>query len=338
VPLLDLNQTADENTALIRLFKSAEERTNSRARAMTLLAPLIDFREFPSREQFMHLRFWSPLLARLAWERADRLAGLLAELRLESRDYRSNGAAPTLSAYWTGTQAMAQAFLIASEIGARGRLLQVSEQFTGRPWSPTLPLLAERSIWLAAVAAVVAAAFGERVVENYLITLAGPLRPLQLFDCLYCLTSIGLSHRWMTPTLLRELRSLKAIALKRQAQSLYVERCYAGAIERLRSLGTGNKESETTTRELSWRSISVTGLATAQALRADPTRFSRSHGFLGFAALGTIVGTPIDSFFPIAERGKRPLRPTKLSLANMIERSRGPDNDDMVAIASPDSK
>jgi hypothetical protein len=82
-------------------------------------------------------------------------------------------------------------------------------------WTPTFPLLRERTLWLAACAARSAIAFGIDVVEKYLRVVSHATHPVRVFDALYGLSAIALEDADAARTVLAELRSLRD-ALKRR--------------------------------------------------------------------------------------------------------------------------
>jgi hypothetical protein len=73
-----------------------------------------------------------------------------------------------LENYYDLTHMTAHLTLLCSGLGARPWLAAMANSFTWTSWTPTFPLVRERTIWLAAAAARSAVAFGAGVVDRYL--------------------------------------------------------------------------------------------------------------------------------------------------------------------------
>ena len=65
----------------------------------------------------------------------------------------------------------------------------MASQFSWTMWTPTFPLLRERTAWLAACAARPALAFGEPVIGRYLAALSKAEHPMKAFDALFGLVA-----------------------------------------------------------------------------------------------------------------------------------------------------
>jgi hypothetical protein len=71
----------------------------------------------------------------------------------------------------------------------------MAKSFTWTNWTPTFPLVRERTVWLSAAAARSAIAFGAAVVDRYVDALVRATHITQLFDALFGLTAIALSDQ-----------------------------------------------------------------------------------------------------------------------------------------------
>jgi hypothetical protein len=61
-------------------------------------------------------------------------------------------------------------------------------------WTPSFPLVRERSLWLFAIGARAAAEFGPDVLENYATMLDRQTHPAKALDSLTGVVAIGLRH------------------------------------------------------------------------------------------------------------------------------------------------
>lgn len=120
-----------------------------------------------------------------------------------------------LAQYWMAMHAMGNTMLLSSAPEANPWLSDLAKRIQRVSWTPTFPLLRERTLWLAACAARSAIAFGIDVVEKYLRVVSHATHPVRVFDALYGLSAIALEDADAARSVLAELRSLKG-ALKRR--------------------------------------------------------------------------------------------------------------------------
>jgi hypothetical protein len=181
---------------------------------------------------------------------------------------------------------MANLTLLAADTEARPWLADMADQFAWTRWTPTFPLLRERSVWLAACAARSAAAFGERVAGKYLAALEGARTPLKILDALFGLAAIGMSQTGAAPSILAELRvQRRAIGGRGLPHEDLAAMAYEDAISVLSGEAAAERRAVLEFAGLKWRRQSPRGLATKQALRQDPARFIAGGRFVAFAIL-----------------------------------------------------
>jgi hypothetical protein len=161
---------------------------------------------------FGRLIEWFPVLEHLAYRRATRIGSLVDAIRyniVESKVKDLKESEARLAQYWVAMHAMANTILLSSAPEANPWLSDMVKEIQWILWTPTFPLLRERTLWLAASAARSAIAFGHDVVEKYLRLVSHATHPVKVFDALYGLSAIALADVDAARTVLAELRSLK---------------------------------------------------------------------------------------------------------------------------------
>ena len=287
---VDLALALASNPGLTEALERALSRTTL-APAFRLLDPVWDMKDMPSSEQYAVLHRWSPLLEQLAYKSGTRLSILLDLLRPEIRRNLAGGenVGPQLYTYWSALHVMANLIMLASDAQSRPWLNDMASQLSWTMWTPTFPLLRERTVWLAACAARSAVAFGEPVIGQYLATLSKAKHPMKAFDALFGLVAIALDRKALARSILSEIRSLKQTLDGRHvAHTYYFRMAYDDAMRTMLEAGAGQQTS-LEMRELGWGFQSRVGLATRAALSTDPASFSASGRFVGFSILPVVV-------------------------------------------------
>lgn len=319
----DLALASDPN--LPEALKRALSRTTARADASNLLDPLWEMRAMPSREQFAALRQWSPLLEQMAYKSSVRLSILLDVLRPEIRGNLigdKEHADPGMYLYWSGLHIMAHLSLLASEAEAGPWLNDIASQFKWSTWTPTFPLLRERTAWLGACAARSAIAFGEPIIGQYLAALTEAQHPMKAFDALFGLVAIALGCEATSAAILSEVRSMREVLVyDSSVYSEYFEMVYDDAI---RTISQGEFVDQTTDieiRNLHWQRQSREGLSTREALCTDPASFSVPGRFVGFSMLPTVVSTKLEEHYSTSATLWRDLYVSEKDIASIIRRA-----------------
>ena len=331
LPYVDLDETLEQYPNLADALQRSAFDISVTGGATRLLEPLFGTL---SRQQFRRLREWSPLLEHLAYRSATRVATFLDNLRPQiASTLQQNSASPrqksAVRAYWSGMHMMANMFLLASDPAAAPWLSEMANHFAWKVWTPTFPLIRERTVWLAACAARSAVAFGEGVVDKYLHTLASAEHSMKAFDALYGVTAIALARPGSALQIAREIRLLKGMLADRDAPDLaYFERAYDDALEVIARWGEGEQSSGPEISSLGWRANSEKGLATRAALCRDPASITPSRRLLGFAVLPAAIATSPDDFFPVTAGTSRDLAIPDAEVVNVIARAWGLGRED----------
>jgi hypothetical protein len=280
-----------------RLLVDSMQRTHAVGDANNILEPLFEPSPIQSRSSFHEIFKWAPLLEQPAYKAAMRVLHVLDTLRLAVRLELSRGTgsgSTGLQAYWQLVHVLGQLTLVASSNEARPWLASMANSFEWKDWTPSFPLVRERTFWLAAIAARSAAAFGESVVEGYLRRLSRAKHPMMVFDALFGLTAIALANPSSKASILTELSSLRDtnLALARDHSVYFI--AYESAVRAL----SGPPVEQREFRELHWRAGSATGMATRPALIGDPTALSASGEYLGFLMLPFVADSSRDEHLP----------------------------------------
>lgn len=325
LPSIHLGQAVMREPALGYAVDAASTDRRALRRAGKLMEPLVHGWGLPSREQFGRLIEWSPVLEHLAYRCATRISSLVDTIRydiVESKVKDLNEA--RLTQYWVAMHAMANTILLSSAPEANPWLSDMAKRIQWIVWTPTFPLLRERTLWLAACAARSAIAFGRDVVEKYLRLVSHATDPVKVFDALYGLSAIALEDADAARTVLAELRSLKGALKRRYLEHLpLIEAAFSGAIETISEPDFELNASDWEIRLLGWQRTSDRGLATPGALRADPTTILSSRRYLGLTVLPFVISTPVRDFYPAKRDGTRTLDISVSEIAETVFRAWG---------------
>jgi hypothetical protein len=300
------------------------------ATASELLDPVWEMDAMPSREQYAVLRQWSPLLEQMAYKSSARILNLLDALRPEIIQHLTagaQGAEPGLSVYWSGVHIVAYLTLLASEPEAQPWLSDMASQFRWTMWTPTFPLLRERTVWLAACAARSAVAFGEPVIGQYLTTLSKAEHPMKAFDALFGLVAIALGRKVAAASILAEIRSLKeALGRRHVAHADYFRMAYDDAMRVISEAASGEHAAAAEIRNIDWRAEPQMALATRAALCTDPASFPASGRFVGFSILPIVVSAAPQEHYCATATLWRDLDVTGQDIVNVIRRAWVPNS------------
>jgi len=327
LPSIDLGQAVMREPALGYAVDAASTETRALRRARKLMEPLVRGWGLPSREQFGRLVEWSPVLEPLAYRCATRIGSLVDTIRydiVESKVKDLKESEARLAQYWVAMHAMANTILLSSAPEANPWLSDMAKRIQWILWTPTFPLLRERTLWLAACAARSAIAFGHGVVEKYLRLVSHATHPVRVFDALYGLSAIALEDVDAARTVLAELRSINSALKRRTLEHLpLIEAAFSGAIETISEPDFELDDSDWQIRLLGWQRTSDPGLATPGALRADPATILSSGRYLGLAVLPFVISTPVRDFYPAKRDGTQTLDISVSEIAETVFRAWG---------------
>jgi hypothetical protein len=243
---------------------------------------------------------WAPVIEHEAYGAGFAAMTLLDEMRPQVLASLATTHDAIIFRYWRLVHSLANLTMVAADRGARPWLSHMADEFVWADWTPTYPLVRERSVWLAACAARSAAAFGEPVIEKYLSALRNARHPVKVFDALFGLVAIGIAEGGAAKSIRGELRSLwKAIDEEASFHGDHIRAAYEDAIVTLAGESFSEQRSVLESVGLKWRSKSEHGLATRGALRRDPVRFYTGGHTLGFAILRTVFETAPRDFYPL---------------------------------------
>ena len=302
VALVEKEALRANGRSIARAMAAALAQSTALADAAKLVRPLLGPTEVPSRQEFAALLPWAPALEQVAYKTAASIAVTLDLLRAYVVPDLHAGVPVRprlLRQYWQRMHAAAQFFLFASDAAARPWLGEMARQFDWGNWTPTFTLLRERTTWLAACAARSAAAFGEPVVEGYLVTLKTASHPFKTFDALFGLAAVALGNPELSASIAAEVRLLRRLAdASGGLSSPYVRHTYADAIELIEGTADWMAGDVEEVAALGWTTKTSAGLATELALRTDPAIVTQSGHLLGFLVLPVVFATPVTQFNP----------------------------------------
>jgi hypothetical protein len=270
--------------------------------AIGLLSPLADPRVTPSRAQMEAIMSWAPMIEHSAYAVATQAAMLLDGLRpslTAGRQAPSARQDALALEYWAVANTLGHLSLIATSAGADRWLAPMAQAFEWVSWTPSLPLVRERTLWLGAIGAHVAAGFGASVVDRYLQALSNAEHPARRYDALFGLVAIGVSDPTLAEPIAAALLSREP-ALQRSdpAFAYLTQRMIATAVLALREPQAAIRAACADGRP--WPANPVQGLLSRQMLLGDPATGARHT--LGLAALPHILArTPVE-LYPIAPR------------------------------------
>ena len=333
LPSIDLDHALMVDPVLAQAFQQAVRRPKTKSAVSQLLDPILGFGSLPTREEFASLQPWTPLIEQLAYRSGTRLMTFLDTfrpqiLRFSSAAWLPSEAHQSLTTYWTGMHTMANLIFLASEPEAGLWLSALANEFQWQAWTPTFPLLRERTVWLAGSAARSAAAFGPIVVDKYLRTLATASDPIKVFDALFGLATIALTHPSATGSIVAEIKSLRnSLDRRTVSHPEYFHRAYRDALEVMETGGKSVDHFNADCHALGWQPHSGQGLATGAALRADPIAVGPSGRFLGFAVLPAILVTKPAEHYPRASSPDDDVIVFESEVAQIISRAWGGSKD-----------
>ena len=321
-PAVDILEALATDSQFRALLYRTMESTSARDDANNLLTSIISTDTFPIRAQFRELNRWSPLIEHIAYRYATRVGQFLDSLRPIVLDGDHPDRLAALTSYWSAIHLQGHMVLLASAIGARPWLSDMANEISWVTWTPTFPLLRERTVWLAACAARSAIAFGPAVINKYLSALSSATHPMKVFDALFGLSAIALAEPDSAPLILVEIRKLEDGATERATQHKeYIGKAYADAIAVISASSDIPNIYGADCRALGWFPNPTFSLATGAALRGDPTAITATGHFLGFAILPAIVNARREEYYPLGSGSKRPLRLSNRKLGNLIHRA-----------------
>ncbi|MGE3992085.1 hypothetical protein, partial [Pseudorhodoplanes sp.] len=260
LPLVDTAAFARDGGPIAHVFRAALIETSASTDATELISSLYA-PQLPLRRQIRKVLEWAPILEKAAYAAGAALCASLDDIRatvVSGRLDRENERGD-LMVYWWQALAFGNLTLITTSPQARHWLVEMAEQFEWINWTPTFPLVRERSLWLAACAARSVAAFGEPVIEKYWKVLATAREAFTVFDALFGLVAIGLAHPGVAPAILIELKLRRRLLNEPKG---IVPIAYDDAIGTLAGERKSEQKEVLDLAGIAWRPKSSRGLVT----------------------------------------------------------------------------
>jgi hypothetical protein len=327
---VDLDDAANQDGALRTDLMTATNRTKATSQALRLLTPLFDSQQVPNREQVDILSRWAPAIERVAYRFCAFAVILLDSLRPALVGALNDPDGPPeerLIEYWNLAHTMGHLSLLASPPDAHPWLTGLANSFEWLNWTPTFPLLRERTLWLSAVAARCAVAFGEGTIDKYLETFARAEHPMKSFDALFGLLAIALDREPKAAHVVAEIQRIRRGSSHRRAPfGALVETMTSTALNVLRDPAAARLRFDQIGSLGMDRQLRATGgFLTPAALRQDPTEILWSGEMLGLLALPTVVGTPAQTYYPVSSAPTFGVPPSPHEIASVIGRAWAPE-------------
>jgi hypothetical protein len=321
LPSIDLEAVLLRNPEFESTLLDTIKRSGAADKASRMLKPFIGGGTVPTRQQYFGIRGWQPAFEHLAYRMGTVAAALLDLIRPQVLGESGTVYPSRLAAYWSGMTVLGQTMLLASDPEARPWLSEMAGQFVWTNWTPTFSLIRERTVWLAAIAARSAIAFGAPVIERYVDALSRAKVPMKAYDALFGLTAIALSDYQAAPAILKEIRRVLAADT---LQSQYAARMYDDAIALISAIGEADRIDDRILHQLGWSPYSQRGFATKAAFTTiDPTRITHTGRLLGFAILPKLVAARVEDYYPVSSSRKRVLKVSNLAVSRIIARAWG---------------
>lgn len=284
----------------------------------------------PSRSAFEAVFRWAPLIEAPAYRFVARASSTLDAWRDSALGDAANGVSPreaVIALYYPLNHSMAHLTMLTSEPGAGPWLAGMAQSFDWITWTPSFPLVRERTVWLAAAAAKSAAAFGPDVVDRYLRVVTDSRHVYKTFDALFGLASIALAHDQVLAPITKAVVAAQDTSVDRITTGAgHAPLMFRSAITLLRRWADDRKADPVALRQLGWDSAASLGLATHQAFRLDPSDIDARGQVLGFGALPAIMQASREWHYPRRSPPLSPLLPQRHELAGILTRAWGPSS------------
>jgi hypothetical protein len=294
-----------------------------------LLTPLFDSDQVPSRKQIGILSKWAPLIERVAYRFCAVTVNLLDRLRpalVVGLNEPDGPPEEQLIEYWNLSHTMGHFSLLASSRDAHSWLTGLANSFEWVNWTPTFALLRERTLWLSAVAARCAVAFGEGTIDKYFATFSRAKHPMKSFDALFGLLAIALDQQPIAAHVVAEIQRIRRAPSHRGTPyDALVETMTATVLNVLRDPAIARLQfDQIGSLAVDRQSRAARGFLTPAALRQDPTEILPSGRMLGLLALATFVGAPAQTYYPVRSTPTFGVPPSPHEILSVIARAWAP--------------
>lgn len=325
VAQISMTESLREGDVIWQDLLLATTQTGAQNQAFALLSAAFDPERSPSAAQMASLLEWSPVIDRAAYRYFTRGAEMLGQLRSRLRaSWTAEADHPgrEFLEYWGFLHAIADVAMFASSPEAAGWLTDMAKTFVWRTWTPSFALIRERTLWLAAVAARAATAFGDGVADDYVSALGRADHPVKSFDALFGLVAIGLTHPRRAGDLAREIeRTALFLAHRDLPDSAYVRPMLSTALLTLRDPASATKVLASTPGLAEAFCPTPRGLMGGRTSRRDPTEVLPTGHIIGLLALPRIVGVDGPSFYPVDPARQGALKASPLQVREVLRRA-----------------
>ncbi|WP_295684125.1 hypothetical protein [uncultured Nevskia sp.] len=244
------------------------------------------------RGAFRQLLEWAPLIEHSSYKLVARMSTALDQMRAAVHTavrQKLPQVDELVTVYHRFVLALGRTTLLSTDSGSAW-LAGLAARFNWIRWTPSFPLIRERDMWSAAIAARSASRFGPLVIDAYLAAFRRSRHPMYALDSLIALVAIGLRHPGEREALLDSLdREMALLPSREILRRDIVEAAYGDA--RRAMLGELPKHLGGPSR-----------LHNAFALDA-------AHRVPIFQLIGDAIGLPAHELIPTLEREKTPSVP-----------------------------
>lgn len=147
-----------------------------------------------SRSAFRELEAWAPLIESYVYAFATRLVQNLDRMRQEVRSGKRPQDETFARHYYEFVAMLGRATLQSSGPGAGSWLASMALSFDWVTWTPSFPLVRDRSLWASMIGARTAAETGPAVIDRYASSLSRARHSTNGIDAVLGLTAIAMRH------------------------------------------------------------------------------------------------------------------------------------------------
>lgn len=322
-PMTNFERLIAQNPELRQMVELARPRITKAVQATIL--PFLLPGALPSRDEFIRLERWAPLVEVPAYRFCARALGELDAWRDSALAEATEGISSretVLARYYALIHTVGHFTLICSGPGTTPWLSDMAKSSTWKEWTPSFPLVRERTLWLAAAGARAAIAFGAGVVDRYADVLTRATHVTPLVDALYGLTAIGLSDGNVRESIVGLIAAEGKVATRRLITgTAFAEAAFRSATNCLAQSEIDPTAHHDLLDRLSWQPASLHGLGTREAFRLDPMQIDETGQVIGFRALPHILRAKVPFHYPLRPRGRGPFLPTLDEMPLLLTRA-----------------
>ncbi|WP_145986981.1 hypothetical protein [Bradyrhizobium vignae] len=189
-------------------------------------------------------------------------------------------------------------------------------------WTPSLGFTRERTVWLAAVGAKSAAAFGPAMIEFYVHALGASRHAIRIFDALFGLAAIALRYEDVRERVLRAVISHAETSAGQLVDDVAaVALAYRSAIDILKCRPRERQVTAALAR-VGWKGDNEgDGLASPEAFRLDPMEVGPDGKMLGFSVLPSMLSASPGQHYPRSKSRVFRLKLSEKELPRIMRRA-----------------